>query len=185
MDIIELCERFFHVNGNDKINVGTIFEFAISCYNESELYIAHELFLCYILTFPNNSEYHNRLGHTWKRWGVYDKSEAEYRIALQLKPKSHIFRWNLGLVYMRENRHHLALKLYVEASELDPNEPEYFVKSGDCYDELNDVINAEKYYLKAIEIGKDRAICHLQYAKFLCKQTRKRLVIDILKQQKN
>ena len=82
---------------------------------------------------------------------------------MEIKPSSHIIRWNLGLLYIRQNKHHLTLNIFIEAAELDPNEPEYFIKVAECYYE-------KQNHLQEIKVASNRALGYVQFAKFLCQR---------------
>ena len=172
MDIITLCEQFFHVQFvGEHMSIKEIYTFGTHCYHKGELFISYEIFLYLSLFYPDNNRYHNRRGQTCEYWRLHEEAEKEYKIAIQLtQQQSHIFLWNLGLLYIRQNKQHLALNTFIKASELDPNEAEYFIKIAECYDELNDYTNAENNYLKAIEVGSARAVCYMNYARFLYTQ---------------
>ena len=62
-------------------------------------------------------------------WNCLDEAEKAFKIAISLKPRSHIFKWNLSLLYNQQFKYHLSVKLFVEASELDPNEAEYYYEA--------------------------------------------------------
>lgn len=177
MDIISICERFFHVKFiSDKRNFETIYKFGVGCYEKGELFISHEIFLYLSCFFPDNDRCHNRLGQSAEYWRLQKVAEREYSIAINLRQReSGTYLWNLALLYRRQNKYPLALKLFIEASQVNNTEPKYFYKAADCYNELKDFINAEKYYLKAIEVGSDQqSICYVEYAKFLCSQNRRK-----------
>ena len=177
MDIISICERFFHVKfTSDKRDFETIYKFGVGCYEKGELFISHEIFLYLSCFFPDNDRCHNRLGQSAEYWRLQKVAEREYSIAINLRQReSGTYLWNLALLYRRQNKYHLALKLFIEASQVNSNEPKYFYKAADCYNELKDFINAEIYYLKAIEVGSDQqSICYVEYAKFLCSQNRRK-----------
>ena len=174
LDIIDLCRIFFEIDiESEKAliddNLYELHQFSIKCYKQREYWISYEI-LKPLSTFEsNNPSYHNTLGLVLHHWNVLDEAEKEYKISLELKEESHIYRWNYALLLEAKNKYNAAVNLYVEASNLDPNEPEYFHKAACCYDVINDDQNAKIYYLKAIKLNDKKSLYFYNFAKYLCK----------------
>ena len=164
-DIINLCRKFFIINiqqcfnfpdqiKHDMLNWTEIYTFAKDSYKKrTEYWIACQIlqYLCTI--FPSSARYYNSLGLSFDAWGEYKSAEEAYKSALQIKPDSHIHRWNYAFSLDQQGKYHISLNLFLEASQLDPNEPEYYYEAARCYVELNNDQNAEQLFLRTIEVN--------------------------------
>ena len=178
LDVINLCQYFFTVNirlwsmeiGTMDENINPfklLCEEAIKCKFSKEYWISCQILEYLCTLFPSFSRYHNEIGLSLGRWKELKLAEQSFIKAIQIKPESHIYRWNYGLLLDRQKKYHISVKLYVKASQLDPNEPEYFAKAADCYAELLNYDNAEINYLKAIELDPNNAMYYVQFARLL------------------
>ena len=178
-DVIDICERYFIVDlrqciinyakdiSKDNDDSWTVlYNFAKSCGNRNEFWIKCHVSQSLCAIYPSIAKYHNLLGQTFDEWAEHELAQQSFKIALQIIPKSHIYRWNYALSLDRQQKYHLSLKLYLEATELDPNEPEYHYKAANCYFKLKCYHNAEKHYLCAIKVAPDNAKYYIKVAIF-------------------
>ena len=180
VDVINLCHQFFVINIKEcSINdtqdiIGCdnpwmrLYHFAKNCASmeRNEYWIACQILKQLCSIFPSTAAYYNMLGLSFGHWREYKSAEQALETAVQLKPASHIYRWNYALLLDRQYKYHLSLKLYLEAIELDPKEPEYYRKVADSYFELKNYDNAETYYLDAITADPNNAKYYIEIARF-------------------
>lgn len=168
LDIMQLCQSFFVINLGSSEYLYSLHEIARICWQQQEYYIAYELLKPLTIFNSDNPTYFNTLGLVCHHLNLFEESLSSYKIALKLKPKCHIYRWNMGLLYESKEKYHIALKLYLEAAELDPKESEYFYKSANCYVQLKEYEKAKINYVKAIKLDSTKSHYFIHYANLLC-----------------
>lgn len=97
---------------------------------------------------------HNDLGLVYLAKKRYDKAEQHFKKAIKLKPEYASARNNLGLVYLAAENWDAAIKSFESVtSDLLYGTPHFPLSNlGLAYYHKKDYQNAEKYYLKALDI---------------------------------
>jgi len=155
-DVYQLASTFFHVDivqasldmipSNPKVtalsemhhmlllrkdSIWRLYKFSMHLYKQTcEFWLAYEILKALSLFYSDSYRYWNGLGLVLDKWDNFEEAEASYKVALQLKPGSHIFRWNYGLLLKKYCKFDISAKLFVEASALDPNEARIFLQCG-------------------------------------------------------
>ena len=98
----------------------------------------------------------------------FENAEKYYKQAIDMEPDDHYCRYKYGALLQKYGKHKEALTQFTKAMELDKDDPDYIMECAYSYYKLDDVENADKYYLKAIEMdGGNKAIYSTWYALFL------------------
>ena len=120
-----------------------------------------------ILGQPYEAEYHNQLGNLSYYFDEYDKSAAEYRLAIAAKPDAAIYHRNLATAYRSVKRYEEAVQELERARAIDGN-AETFAKemalianahANDCY-VRGEYRRAIELYDKAIEGNPAKGVFH-------------------------
>ena len=152
---------------------------AQQCIRNKEYFIGYQLLKILSTYNPKDDVCVHDMAFISERWNLHQEADLLYKKVIDLQPKNDIFRWNYAhFLSSQSKQYDLALVQYIEAAKIKPDEPKYALNIAKCYKKLyNDdkdnrqfIQDADKYYLKAIEIdgGKHASYC-VWYAKFLCK----------------
>ena len=159
LDLINLCYTFFGINivhkllasKEKEIDANILHKLAGSLYDTCEFYVSYLILSILIKHHSGIPKYHNLLGMVLQDWGSSSiRSEKEFELAISLKPHSHIYKWNYGILLIDQEKYDVALKQFIAASNLDKEEAEYYKKMALCYQHLKDYKNAKKNYLKCM-----------------------------------
>ena len=186
-DLINLCFRFYELNiitllsshykiptekeSTNTLDPGTIHKLAGSLYDSSEFHVA---FLLLSLLMDHSDpdrvpKYHNLMGMVLQDWGSSSRlSEHQFEIAIELKPQSHVYRWNFGILLIEEEKYKMALTQFMAAAALDDSEAEYFKKIAFCQQQLGEHAESRRNYMKCIELrGDTESKYYLIFARYL------------------
>ena len=98
-----------------------------------------------------------------------ENAAKSWEKALDMKPENVFYLYQYAAMLKDEEKYSEALSYYLRLNELDRNAV-YLLHSAYCFENLHDNVNAEIYYLKAIEMGKDRrhsSMLYTWYGQFL------------------
>ena len=97
---------------------------------KSKLVQAKDLFNQFILSFPNQDDYHYNYANTLNGLGENNKALSHYKKCLEINP-NHFQAWkNLGSVYYHLKSHDKELKCYDKALTINPNLPQALFSKG-------------------------------------------------------
>eukprot|EP01034_Spumella_vulgaris_P029558 gene29558-36625_t len=104
-----------------------------------------------------------------QKQGDLVKAESFYLMALKTQPNNAQLLYNLADMYFRDNRGNArkALPLLMKAVKVDPNHVISMGSLASVYEELEDFVNAEKCYLRALELDAGSPVRLCNYALFL------------------
>jgi serine/threonine-protein kinase len=83
--------------------------------------------------FPNNAEYHQNLGNTYRDQGRWEEAVAEFERAIQLEPRSPQGSVSAAVTYSRLRRYEQAAKAWDRAIALEPGNPTWNVIRGHVF----------------------------------------------------
>ena len=88
--------------------------------------------------------------------------------AMELEPNNTRYRYQYGMFLVKHKMHKEALEQFSKVMKVKPNDAASALKCAQCWKELNNIENAHKCFLAAIEIdgGKNQKYCNY-YARFL------------------
>jgi len=104
--------------------------------------------------YSNDHLLHNDLGLAYMAKQHYDKAEFHFKKAISIRPEYAPAKNNLGTVYMAKQEWDAAIEQFkTVAGDLLYGTPHFpLANMGIAYYNKQDYINAEKYYLEALEL---------------------------------
>jgi len=158
----------------NRIDEDDLYELAMILRTQRDCFLAYEIMDGLIQHNPDLSEFHNAMGLILKKWNCLDLAAKYYKKAIECESTENIFRWNLGLVYQEQEKYELALEQFLIAEkngdDINEKRGDYIFEAAYCYQRIGDINNATIYYLRAIELNKDKAIYWIYYAEYLCEE---------------
>lgn len=108
--------------------------------------------------------------------------EAKYNLykALKLDPYNDEVYFNLGICYTKEGQWQNAINSFHKAIAIEDSTEDYYLYLGLAYYELGSFDKAGQFLRKATAIAPEQSAFWSEYAKFLIKQGKSQLAIDIL-----
>ena len=161
-DVIKLCHKFsiLVIDLLIKNTLARLKQYASNWWleldehkKEAEMYIIEEL----IDKLINNHEY----------FLATKMINALINFSPFSKHLGSISHYNYGINFKMMGEYKLALKQFESAIEINPSDPDFYIKAASCYRRLNDNINAKENYLKAIEMNENDAKYHSYYGNFV------------------
>jgi len=110
--------------------------------------------------YSNDHLLHNDLGLAYMAKEHYDKAEFHFKKAISIRPEYAPAKNNLGTVYMSQQKWDAAIAQFkTVAGDLLYGTPHFpLTNMGIAYYNKQDYINAEKYYLEALDVEPDFAL---------------------------
>ena len=96
-------------------------------------------------------EYYSEIAETYKWMGENKRAISFYKKALKLEPESEYFLQEIAELYEKRGKYNKALKYIKKLIEVSDSSANNIVL-GDCYRKAGDIVEAKKYYEKAIDI---------------------------------
>jgi len=109
------------------------------------------------------SSVRNDDGHSVQASDIENKADYKQAALLNIE---------LGQTYLVQGQVSRAKKKLLHAVELAPNLPEAHSSLGYFFESVGDNQMADKYYRKAISLGKEQGLFHNNYGIFLCNQNK-------------
>lgn len=109
--------------------------------------------------FPENEEYHNRLGVMYYRQGKYEQAINYYNKAISIDDASALFYENRGLAFLYRLQYEKAEADFLRSMELNPVASIYN-NLGVLYYRMGNMDNAIKYYTEAIKLNEQEPVYH-------------------------
>lgn len=104
---------------------------------------------------PKKGRGYGALGHAYQRSGFADRAEAAYRRAIELSPRDHIARNNLGALYLAEKRYEEAVQEFSEGQRLSGASPVIHFNMGLACAGLGRYRDAEASFAEALRLKPD------------------------------
>ena len=182
MDIINLCFSFYQLNLlvflTDRDNrqfIGKDWD-SVDWSHYREDYIMFEL----SKVFADDTNEHHRIycqrSMAWQlsRWKQYQDADSIYKDLIAFNPEQRHHHQNLyndyGIMLFAQERYDAALQYFLQSSEIGVASAGELYNISNCYDRLDDLENAKKYYKMSIETWNDpkkKAEYCVEYAAFL------------------
>jgi serine/threonine-protein kinase len=99
-----------------------------------------------------NADAYNNRGSVWIRIGELDKSIADYKEAIRLKPDHALAHGGLGSALALKGRWKEALKEYQKAAQYDPKLADAHYNLGLTYQKLGDLDKSVAEYREAVQL---------------------------------
>ncbi len=96
---------------------------------------------------------HHNLGHVFFQLGNFEQAEQEYIKAIEMNPNFYISHPPLIKIYLMQNKYQQLLPLVDDMLQLYPNKVEFVLLKGDALYKLEQVLEAEKYFDKALSLS--------------------------------
>jgi len=136
----------------DPVNKMILFELA-GCYDYLKFYDKSiALYNAYLEDHPFSKIIWNILGTAYRFIKMYDKALEAFDYAIAINEKYYPAYFNKAGIYSDQGNIIEALDVYDELLRIDPENLHALYYSGECYEKLEDIDNAEVYYKKVIEI---------------------------------
>ena len=107
---------------------------------------------------PGYRDAHVNLGITYADMGKYDEAKASLKTAIELEPEDTFARLELADLYMDDEELRDAIGQLKEVTRIDPNEYEGFLNLGICYAQKGFYAEAERCYLRALELNSQESL---------------------------
>ena len=104
----------------------------------------------------SDSAWYN-LGIIYNKLELYDKAMEAYDYALVINSQNTFALFNKGNILSNVERYADAIPVYHEYLENEPDSFEAMTYLAECYEKLNEITMARKYYQEAIELAPDFA----------------------------
>jgi tetratricopeptide (TPR) repeat protein len=95
---------------------------------------------------------HNSLGVCFGILGDYEPAIQEFKTAISLEPEEYMALYNLGLVYMLNEKRDQALELFLKADGINGDAYEVAFQTGKLYLELDEPQKAGPYFERAANL---------------------------------
>ena len=112
----------------------------------------------------------------------YDKALKYALKALELRPSSDTIRYLIGLCYLGQEKEFDAKKMFLEAENINPNNPEPMLCLADIFSRNNEFDEAEIRYKRLMELDAENYAVFGNYAEMLHRQKRLLEAMDIYRQ---
>ena len=112
---------------------------------------------------------HNNLGILYGKAGMYDRSIAEFNIAIAIDPNNPITFNNRGFAYASKGQDRKAIEDFSQAIILDPNYASVYFQRGDAYLRAGNKELAISDFQKGCDLGDMYACSALQAARIMIK----------------
>lgn len=115
---------------------------------------------------PDYSEAHNYLGRVYSLQGAYDQAVASYRKALsnlQYETPEKPY-WNLGLIYVKQQKYQDAVKELKNALRVNPNLVSVHHLLGNVYSKMGDSEKSIAAYQRVLQISPKDLNAHYNLA---------------------
>ncbi len=107
---------------------------------------------------PGYRDAHVNLGITYADMGKYDEAKESLKTAISLEPDDTFARLELADLYMDDDELRDAIAQLKDVTRIDPNEYEGFLNLGICYAQKGFYAEAERCYLRALELNAQEAL---------------------------
>lgn len=135
-----------------------------------------------VALMPDRAELHSNLGTTYYRLGQFGEAERSYRSALALKPTHADALFNLGRLQTRLERFAESAATFGLLIEAHPQDGEAHAERGIALAGMEQWIDAERLYRRALELGHRDGIVLDHLARSLLEQGRPEEALDVLRQ---
>lgn len=138
-------------------------------------------FIQWLLRFnPRNADLHIALGNWLEEVEEFEEAEKEYRLAIQLKPKSRHGYYRLHLLQTKTLKREDAENTIIKLMKLFPEDSVAYSWKADLL-ATHDVVQAEENYIKSIELAPQSSFAFARYGRFLTGQNRLDDALEILR----
>ena len=97
---------------------------------------------------------YSKLGVIFTRHRDYELAEKYLKLAVSVRPGDPIDRYNLGIVYLKLNRHEEALAELIKAEELGKDDAEVLENLGEAYSSLKQYDRSIDVYNRLLAVNK-------------------------------
>lgn len=113
---------------------------------------------------PDNAESHNNISLCYSNLGKYQDALPHILRAVELAPQCHYMHSNLGLLYRTMRQKDKAIEHFKLALAIKEDDANVWCMLGGCYGEDMELDEAEKCFLRAVEIDPKFAPGHVDLA---------------------
>jgi tetratricopeptide (TPR) repeat protein len=106
--------------------------------------------------YPNVSNAHSNLAHTYYNSGRLDEAIMEYKEAIKLSKHYPKARYNLGLAYAYSGQYDKAIEEFQNTISMDPDHVDAHMSLGRVYQHLGLIDKAIEEYREVLRVEPDR-----------------------------
>ena len=137
---------------------------------EKKNYTEAEAALIKIVDEKNNEFYpHQLLGILYSKTGEFDKAKKHFENSLKINPKNPGLYFDLGTMYKLLNDDEKSLECFFKVIELNPNIIDAYLSIAKIYEKQKKMVDANKFFQKALALNKDYLPSNKAYSYFLIK----------------
>ncbi len=161
------CRYLEHAYAENKTNYSLIYDygFALERINEDKKSI--ELLRIYLEEYPFTKLAWYNLGIVYQKLEDYDKAIEAYDFCIAIDETFASAYYNKAVILYHAEKIPAALDVFIELSELEPYSYIVTCYIADCYEDLREYKEAEKYYNMTLDINPKKADAIYGLAKIL------------------
>lgn len=100
----------------------------------------------------------------------YAEALPYFEDLIAINPTETVYRYNRAVTLFNLKEYQKSLQDYLYLVKIDSEEPEYYFQIGNIYEHLDNLIESEKYYSKAISIEKNYSLYYFKRGTVRLKQ---------------
>jgi tetratricopeptide (TPR) repeat protein len=112
---------------------------------------------------------HQLLSLVYVKYENLDKAINHLKVSIELNSKNPGAYYNLGMIYQSLKNFDKSIELFLKTIAQDPNFVDAYLNIAKIYQNNNNLLEANKYYQKALVINKDNLSSNKLYSNFLIK----------------
>jgi tetratricopeptide (TPR) repeat protein len=133
-------------------------------------FIEAETALIKIVGEKDNDFYpHQLLGILYSKTGEFEKAKKHFENSIKISPKNPGLYFDLGTMYQLLNDDQKTLDCFLKVIELNPNIIDAYLNIANIYDKQKKIVEANKFFQKALSLKKDYLPSNKAYSYFLIK----------------
>ncbi len=119
---------------------------------------------------PNSAQYFCSLGMNFEALSEYQKSEQAYLTAIEMRSDVYQVYFDYGCFLHNRKRYSEAIDCFEKSIKINPEHAPSYVSLGGLYQQAMNLVEAEKYSAKALQLLPQSELANNNYAKVLVTQ---------------
>ena len=178
IDVIKLCIKFYEINiescfdqFDEQKKLSSLIKLSFMFIDSEQYFIAKNTLQILLSLSPSNDSNHliyRYQGEVLIRLNLFDEAEESFRLVAEKTGDK--CEYIYGKALFKHKKYELAIVQFKKAIQLNNDDVKSIAECAECYKELNDFVNAEKYYQKAADAAPTDVEYRRNYAAFLYTQ---------------